>query len=129
MRTSSTICSSPSFTKPLRTTGARCPTYSPFECRIPFLNGGLFEPVGDYNWAETRINLRNETFAQIFDTFDLYNFTVREDEPLDKEVAVDPEMLGKVFENLLEVRDRKSKGAFFSCLADMQTTEKRCAGP
>lgn len=88
--------------------------YSPFECRIPFLNGGLFEPVGDYNWAETRINLKNETFAQIFSTFDLYNFTVREDEPLDKEVAVDPEMLGKVFENLLEVKDRKSKGAFYT---------------
>lgn len=88
--------------------------YSRFACRIPFLNGGLFEPVGDYNWAETRINLLNETFGQIFDTFDLYNFTVREDEPLDKEVAVDPEMLGKVFENLLEVKDRKSKGAFYT---------------
>ena len=88
--------------------------YSRFECRIPFLNGGLFEPVGGYNWQETRINLRNETFAQILDTFDLYNFTVREDEPLDKEVAVDPEMLGKVFENLLEVKDRKSKGAFYT---------------
>ncbi len=88
--------------------------YSPFKCRIPFLNGGLFEPVGGYNWAETRINLRNETFAQIFDTFNLYNFTVREDEPLDKEVAVDPEMLGKVFENLLDVTDRKSKGAFYT---------------
>jgi len=45
---------------------------------------------------------------------DLYNFTVREDEPLEKEVAVDPEMLGKVFENLLEVQDRKSKGAFYT---------------
>ncbi len=93
--------------------------YSRFECRIPLLNGGLFEPVGGYNWQETRINLRNETFEQIFSTFDLYNFTVREDEPLDKEdepldkeVAVDPEMLGKVFENLLDVTDRKSKGAF-----------------
>jgi adenine-specific DNA-methyltransferase len=39
---------------------------------------------------------------------------VREDEPLEKEVAVDPEMLGKVFENLLEVNDRKSKGAFYT---------------
>ncbi|MGA7936278.1 MAG: Eco57I restriction-modification methylase domain-containing protein, partial [Kovacikia sp.] len=54
------------------------------------------------------------TIQRILDTFDLYNFTVREDEPLDKEVAVDPEMLGKVFENLLEVKDRKSKGAFYT---------------
>ena len=37
-----------------------------------------------------------------------------EDEPLEREVAIDPEMLGKVFENLLEVNDRKSKGAFYT---------------
>lgn len=50
----------------------------------------------------------------IFDVFDRYNFTVREDEPLEKEVAIDPEMLGKVFENLLEVKDRKSKGTYYT---------------
>lgn len=88
--------------------------YSPFKCKIPFLNGGLFEPINGYNWQETYIYIRNETFGEVFDTFDLYNFTVREDEPLEKEVAVDPEMLGKVFENLLEVRDRKSKGAYYT---------------
>ncbi|MDP2586309.1 MAG: TaqI-like C-terminal specificity domain-containing protein [Candidatus Komeilibacteria bacterium] len=48
------------------------------------------------------------------DIFDRYNFTVKEDEPLEKEVAVDPEMLGKVFENLLEVKDRKSKGTYYT---------------
>ena len=104
----------PLFYEALASDRSEASYYSRFECRIPFLNGGLFEPVGGYNWQETRINLRNETFAQIFDTFDLYNFTVREDEPLDKEVAVDPEMLGKVFENLLEVKDRKFKGAFYT---------------
>jgi len=88
--------------------------YSPFKCKIPFLNGGLFEPINGYNWQETDIHIRNETFGELFDTFDLYNFTVREDEPLEKEVAVDPEMLGKVFENLLEVNDRKSKGAYYT---------------
>jgi len=88
--------------------------YSRFNCRIPFLNGGLFEPIGGYNWQETDILIRNETFSEILDTFDLFNFTVREDEPLEKEVAVDPEMLGKVFENLLEVRDRKSKGTYYT---------------
>lgn len=88
--------------------------YSRFRCKIPFLNGGLFEPIGSYNWQEADILIRNETLGEVFDTFDLYNFTVREDEPLEKEVAVDPEMLGKVFENLLEVRDRKSKGAFYT---------------
>jgi len=88
--------------------------YTHFKCKIPFLNGGLFEPIKDYNWRETDILLDNKIFEDIFKTFDEFNFTVKEDEPLEKEVAVDPEMLGKVFENLLEVKDRKSKGAFYT---------------
>jgi hypothetical protein len=88
--------------------------YSRFKCKIPFLNGGLFEPINDYNWRETDILIDNDIFRDIFKTFDEFNFTVKEDEPLEKEVAVDPEMLGKVFENLLEVKDRKSKGAFYT---------------
>jgi hypothetical protein len=88
--------------------------YSRFKCKIPFLNGGLFEPLNDYDWAGTEIVLDNTIFDRILKTFDRFNFTVKEDEPLEKEVAVDPEMLGKVFENLLEVKDRKSKGAFYT---------------
>src|SRR3989338_2741586 len=88
--------------------------YSRFNCKIPFLNGGLFEPINDYDWAGTAIVLDNAIFENIFSVFDRFNFTVKEDEPLEKEVAVDPEMLGKVFENLLDVTDRKSKGAFYT---------------
>ena len=55
-----------------------------------------------------------DTGTGILDVFDRYNFTVKEDEPLEREVAVDPEMLGKVFENLLEVKDRKSKGTYYT---------------
>ncbi|HOI18671.1 MAG TPA: TaqI-like C-terminal specificity domain-containing protein [Candidatus Woesearchaeota archaeon] len=88
--------------------------YRLFNCKIPFLNGGLFEPINDYKWAETDIVIDNTIFDRILTTFDRFNFTVKEDEPLEKEVAVDPEMLGKVFENLLEVKDRKSKGAFYT---------------
>lgn len=100
--------------------------YSRFECKIPFLNGGLFDPISNYDWVNTAINLPNELFSNanktnegdtgngILDIFDRYNFTVKEDEPLEKEVAVDPEMLGKVFENLLEVKDRKSKGTYYT---------------
>src|SRR6266487_574367 len=85
-----------------------------FNCRIPFLNGGLFEPLGDYNWRKIDIVLPNRLFTNtdrfdalltgtgILDVFDRYNFTVNEAEPLEKEVAIDPEMLGKVFENLIE---------------------------
>lgn len=85
-----------------------------FNCRLPFLNGGLFEPINDYDWENTTIKLKNKIFEEILDTFDRYNFTVKEDEPLEKEIAVDPEMLGKVFENLLEIEDRKSKGAYYT---------------
>ncbi|ODS42498.1 MAG: hypothetical protein MSIBF_04060 [Candidatus Altiarchaeales archaeon IMC4] len=88
--------------------------YSGFKCKIPFLNGGLFEPINGYMWKETEILIDNSIFEKIFNTFDRFNFTVKEDEPLEKEVAVDPEMLGKVFENLLEVKDRKSMGAFYT---------------
>ena len=96
--------------------------YSRFNCRIPFLNGGLFEPINGYDWVGTDILLSDDLFSNqtettegdgVLDVFDLYNFTVNEDEPLEKEVAVDPEMLGKVFENL-EVKDRKSKGAYYT---------------
>jgi len=84
------------------------------DCRIPFLNGGLFQPINDVERARVRLDLPNETFGAVFDTFDRYNFTVREDEPLDKEVAVDPEMLGKVFEKMLDADQRKEKGAFYT---------------
>ncbi|MDD3976377.1 MAG: Eco57I restriction-modification methylase domain-containing protein [Candidatus ainarchaeum sp.] len=85
-----------------------------FDCKIPFLNGGLFEPLDGYDWMNTNIYIENSIFEDIFRTFDEFNFTVKEDEPLEKEVAVDPEMLGKVFENLLEVTDRRSIGAFYT---------------
>lgn len=88
--------------------------YSKLNCKIPFLNGGLFEPLKNYDWKKKDILLDNEVFKDILDTFDLYNFTVREDEPLEKEVAVDPEMLGHVFEKLLDVEDRKAKGAYYT---------------
>jgi type I restriction-modification system DNA methylase subunit len=100
--------------------------YSRFNCKVPFLNGGLFDPINNYDWVHTDILLPNKLFSNtdrtnegdvgtgILDVFDRYNFTVKEDEPLDKEVAVDPEMLGKVFENLLEVKDRKSKGTYYT---------------
>jgi len=84
--------------------------YLYFGCKIPFLNGGLFEPLGNYDWKNTDITLPNELFSNdfrtkqgdigtgILDIFDRFNFTVKEDEPLDREVAVDPELLGKLYE-------------------------------
>ena len=97
-----------------------------FKCRIPFLNGGLFEPIAGYDWQKTDIVLPNDLFTNdeeveegivgtgVLDVFDRYNFTVNESEPLEKEVAIDPEMLGKVFENLIEDNRRKGLGAFYT---------------
>ena len=90
-----------------------------FNCKIPFLNGGLFEPLNNYRWSSAQFNIPDEMFSNdkkdgILDIFDLYNFTIDEEEPLEKDVAVDPEMLGKIFENLLDVKDRKSTGSFYT---------------
>ncbi len=104
--------------------------HTAFNCKIPFLNGGLFDPINNYDWVNTDINLPDELFSNnqniswlkspteddlgILDIFDRYNFTVKEDEPLEREVAIDPEMLGKVFESLLGSKERKSKGTFYT---------------
>lgn len=93
---------------------------------LPFLNGSLFEPMGNYNWEKTNILISDEFFENdtkmpggefgdgLFDVFDRYNFTVYENDPLEEEMAIDPEMLGKVFERLLDWEARKSKGAFYT---------------
>jgi hypothetical protein len=90
--------------------------YSRFYCKIPFLNGGLFDPIGNYDWVHIDINLPDELFSNskptkegdigdgILDIFDRYNFTVCEDEPLEKEVAIDPELLGKTYEQFNAIR-------------------------
>ena len=93
--------------------------YSRFDCKIPFLNGGLFDPIGidkGYNWVDTDILLPDKLFSNkiktkegdtgtgILDVFDRYNFTVKEDEPLEKEVAIDPELLGKAYEKFNAIR-------------------------
>jgi hypothetical protein len=87
-----------------------------FKCKIPFLNGGLFDPINGYDWVKTDILISNELFSNnsktnkgdkgdgILDVFDRYNFTVKEDEPLEKEVAIDPELLGKAYEKFNAIR-------------------------
>lgn len=98
---------------------------------IPYLNGGLFEQ--DEN-DEVRSVFPKELFSNpdfmdvpklyigdtfdytkkrgLFDFFSAYNFTIDENDPDDAEVGVDPEMLGKIFESLLE--DNKEKGAYYT---------------
>ncbi len=79
--------------------------------KVPFLNGGLFE--------QTELDKRPGIIVPddairplLTDLFDRFNFTVRESTPFDIEVAVDPEMLGKVFERL--IIDRRASGAYYT---------------
>lgn len=76
---------------------------------IPYLNGGLFE---EDQADGCRCIFPYEYFNALFDFFSQYNFTVDENDPSDAEVGVDPEMLSKIFESLLE--DNKDKGAFYT---------------
>jgi hypothetical protein len=79
--------------------------------RIPYLNGGLFEE----NPAEKpfrAFDFPSDLFDALFDFFSRFNFTIDESDPLDVEIGVDPEMLGRIFEALLE--DNKEKGAYYT---------------
>ena len=78
-------------------------------CRIPYLNGGLFER--DY-LDERAACFPANYFESLLKMLSQYNFTIDENDPNDAEVGVDPEMLGRIFENLLE--DNKDKGAFYT---------------
>ena len=78
-------------------------------CRIPYLNGGLFERDSlDQKPSHFPAGYFNELLTMLSQ----YNFTIDENDPNDAEVGVDPEMLGRIFENLLE--DNKDKGAFYT---------------
>lgn len=78
--------------------------------RFPYLNGGLFDKSQDERYD--KLALPSHIFDKLFEKFNNYNFTIYEDAPDEHTVAVDPEMLGHIFEKLLE--DNKDKGAFYT---------------
>jgi type I restriction-modification system DNA methylase subunit len=92
--------------KPYRTEAAN---ELPGSENIPYLNGGLFakDDVDDRTCV-----FPEEYFKRLFDFLDSYNFTIDENDAEDAEIGIDPEMLGRIFENLLE--DNKDKGAFYT---------------
>lgn len=94
---------------------------------VPFLNGGLFEPLEEDYYKPNNIMfskllvIPNDWFIEFFEVLERYNFTIDENSINDQEVSVDPEMLGTIFENLLaEINPetgetaRKSTGSFYT---------------
>lgn len=91
-------------------------TLHPLVGVVPYLNGGLFtrDPILD----RSQITVPDEAFAAVLaepdGLFARYNFTVTESTPLDQEVAVDPEMLGKIFERLIIQQERHQSGTYYT---------------
>lgn len=88
--------------------------------KTPFLNGGLFDQR-DNDWVSETISFPKDFFNSLYAHLNKYNFTTDESSPDYEQVAIDPEMLGKVFESLLaeQITDsgdqaRKAKGAFYT---------------
>ncbi len=96
------------------------PSYLPTDIKdalqmAPYLNGGLFKKN---RLDELLIEIPDNKMEDIFNFFEKYNFTIREDLPLDVEVAVDPEMIGYVYESLSnvaeEIYERQDLGIFYT---------------
>jgi type I restriction-modification system DNA methylase subunit len=83
--------------------------FKPTNSKVPYLNGGLFDNDAP---KTNHFNFPESYFTDLFDFFEQYNFTIDENSPDDAEVGIDPEMLGHIFENLLE--ENKDKGAFYT---------------
>ncbi len=82
---------------------------------LPYLNGGLFR---ENEVDKLKVAISDSMFHKIFEFFEKYNFTIKEDMPLESEVAVDPQMLGYVYESLAnvaeEIYDRNDLGIFYT---------------
>ena len=105
----------PLFFKALNQPGRRKTLYGE-DYEIHFLNGGLFEVRREFDEHDSLLPplvpdaLLNDFLAML----GRYNFTVDESTPLDQTVGIDPEMLGKVFENLLEEGARHKSGTYYT---------------
>ncbi len=90
--------------------------------KTPFLNGGLFEAHPN-DCYDLKVAFPEHFFTSLYNHLYSFNFTVDESTPEYEQVAIDPEMLGRVFENLLAsivpetsgaANDRNNKGAFYT---------------
>ena len=93
---------------------------STLDVETPYLNGGLFSPSQD-DWVGEQLTFPNQFFIRLYEHLNNFNFTTDESTPEYEQVAIDPEMLGRVFESLLASQvestgeqARKAKGAFYT---------------
>lgn len=89
--------------------------------KTPYLNGGLFEPHDNDWFRDEELSFPDGYFVNLYNHFEEFNFTTDESSPEYEQIAIDPEMLGRVFESLLatQIDDtgeqaRKAKGAFYT---------------
>jgi adenine-specific DNA-methyltransferase len=79
---------------------------------IPYLNGGLFDPSQHQDYyspsnskraaiVSWHLKIPDKWFKELFEILETYNFTIDENTSIDIDLCVDPEMLGRIFENLL----------------------------
>ena len=89
-----------------------------FGCRVPYFNIDIFKPYLDIEWEKHSINVQDEVFYNkgegMLELFERYYFSLMENEPHLGDMVVDPEMIGKVFENLLDTDYRRSKGTYYT---------------
>ncbi len=94
--------------------------------KAPYLNGGLFK---ENELDVLNVEISDELFQRVFEFFEKYNFTIKEDVPLDQEVAVDPQMIGYVYESLAnvaeEIYDRNDLGIFYTPRAEVDFMSRR----
>lgn len=89
--------------------------------KTPYLNGGLFEAHNNDWFNDETLTFPKGFFVNLYKHFDEFNFTTDESTPEYEQIAIDPEMLGRVFESLLATQvdqtgqqARKAKGTFYT---------------
>jgi hypothetical protein len=82
--------------------------------RVPFLNGGLFTRTTTERRAGWWRFSDESMGALLQEVFQRFRFVAREDSATWSDTSVDPEMLGRVFESLMESGERKAGGVFFT---------------
>jgi hypothetical protein len=86
----------------------------------PYLNGGLFEK-NDLDKIEWYV--ADKLFEDIFDFFESFNFTVEESTPFDIDISINPEMLGNIYEHLVNIEEQEEQaraGIFYTPKAEIE---------